>query len=65
MRRETKHRGGRTVVVITGFESSAALDEVAAPDILVVPGWSGSRQETVLRPGPVQDWLPKVSFQPK
>jgi putative intracellular protease/amidase len=40
--------------------ADAALDEVPAPDVLVVPGWSGSRQESVLHPGPVQDWLRAV-----
>jgi putative intracellular protease/amidase len=37
--------------------ADAALDEVTAPDILVVPGWSGSSQDNLLHPGPVQDWL--------
>ena len=37
--------------------ADAALDEVTAPDVLVVPGWSGSKQENLLRPGPFQDWL--------
>ena len=40
--------------------ADAALDEVTAPDVLIVPGWSGSRQENVLQPGPVQDWLRAV-----
>jgi transcriptional regulator GlxA family with amidase domain len=40
--------------------ADAALDEVTAPDILVVPGWSGSRQESLLHPGSVQDWLRAV-----
>jgi transcriptional regulator GlxA family with amidase domain len=40
--------------------ADAALDEVTAPDILVVPGWTGSRQENLLHPGPVQDWLRAV-----
>ena len=40
--------------------AAAALDEVASPDVLVVPGWSGARQERLLRPGPVQDWLRTV-----
>jgi putative intracellular protease/amidase len=43
--------------------ADAALDEVTAPDILVVPGWSGSRQENLLHPGPVQDWLRAVDRQ--
>jgi transcriptional regulator GlxA family with amidase domain len=37
--------------------ADAIVDEVPTPDVLVVPGWSGSKQENVLRPGPVQDWL--------
>src|SRR3954454_12898855 len=37
--------------------ADAALDDVSSPDIVVVPGWSGSKQEDVLRPGMVQDWL--------
>src|SRR5690349_4318506 len=40
--------------------ADAALDEVTAPDVLVVPGWSGSRQENLLQPGAVQDWLRAV-----
>ncbi len=40
--------------------ADAALDEVTAPDVLVVPGWSGSKQENLLQPGPVQDWLRAV-----
>ena len=42
------------------FVADAALDEVPAPDVLVVPGWSGARQEHILGPGPVQDWLRAV-----
>ena len=38
----------------------ATLDDVSTPDVLVVPGWSGSKQENLLRPGPVQDWLRAV-----
>ena len=38
----------------------ATLDDVTAPDVVVVPGWSGSSQEKLLRPGPVQDWLRAV-----
>jgi putative intracellular protease/amidase len=37
--------------------ADATLDEIATPDVLVVPGWSGARQQNLLRPGPVQDWL--------
>jgi transcriptional regulator GlxA family with amidase domain len=35
----------------------ATLDDVTTPDVLVIPGWSGSKQENLLRAGPVQDWL--------
>jgi putative intracellular protease/amidase len=37
--------------------AEATLDEVTAPDVVVVPGWSGAEQEHLLRPGPVWDWL--------
>jgi putative intracellular protease/amidase len=37
--------------------ADATFDDVTTPDVLVVPGWSGSKQENLLRPGPVQDWL--------
>ena len=40
--------------------ADAALDEVVAPDVLVVPGWSGATQDNLLQPGPVQDWLRAV-----
>ena len=40
--------------------ADAALDEVTQPDVLVVPGWSGSKQENLLQPGRVQDWLRAV-----
>jgi transcriptional regulator GlxA family with amidase domain len=40
--------------------ADATLKDVTAPDVLVIPGWSGSRQDNVLRPGPVQDWLRAV-----
>lgn len=40
--------------------ADAALGDVATPDILVVPGWSGAEQASLLRPGPVQDWLRAV-----
>jgi transcriptional regulator GlxA family with amidase domain len=40
--------------------ADAVLDEVTAPDVLVVPGWSGSEQENLLRPGPVQEWVRAV-----
>jgi transcriptional regulator GlxA family with amidase domain len=40
--------------------ADATLHEVSTPDVLVVPGWSGSKQENLLRPGPVQDWLRSV-----
>ncbi len=35
----------------------AALDEVMTPDVLVIPGWSGSGQDALLAPGAVQDWI--------
>jgi putative intracellular protease/amidase len=40
--------------------ADAAIDEITTPDVLVVPGWSGFRQESLLHPGPVQDWLRAV-----
>lgn len=40
--------------------ADAAMDEVTTPDVLVVPGWSGSNQDNVLRGGAVQDWLRAV-----
>src|SRR5689334_87363 len=40
--------------------ADATLDDVTAPDVLVVPGWSGSQQEHVLCAGPVQEWLRAV-----
>jgi transcriptional regulator GlxA family with amidase domain len=40
--------------------ADAALDEVTTPEVLVVPGWSGSKQERLLHPGPVQEWLRDV-----
>ncbi len=38
----------------------ATLDDVTAPDVLLIPGWSGCTQDNLLRPGPVQDWLRAV-----
>ena len=40
--------------------ADAGIDEVRSPDVLVVPGWSGSRQTALLQPGPVHDWLREV-----
>ena len=40
--------------------ADAALDDVTAPDLLVVPGWSGAPQDHLLCPGPVQDWVRAV-----
>src|SRR4051794_18972487 len=40
--------------------ADASLADVTRPDVLVVPGWSGSTQDAVLRPGPVQSWLRTV-----
>jgi transcriptional regulator GlxA family with amidase domain len=37
--------------------ADAILDDVTTPDVVVVPGWSGSKQANLLRAGPVQDWL--------
>src|SRR5688572_15088211 len=37
--------------------ADVALDEVTSPDVLVVPGWSGSTQHALLEAGPVQDWI--------
>ncbi|HYD08838.1 MAG TPA: DJ-1/PfpI family protein [Acidimicrobiales bacterium] len=47
----------RTDTRALALMADAALDEVTRPDILVVPGWSGAKQDNLLRPGPVQDWL--------
>ena len=46
---------GNLVVV-----AEAALGDVPSPDVVVVPGWSGSTQDAVLRPGTVQSWLRAV-----
>ena len=40
--------------------ADATLNDVTTPDVVVVPGWSGSKQENLLRPGPVQYWLRAV-----
>jgi putative intracellular protease/amidase len=40
--------------------ADAVLDEVTAPDVLVVPGWSGAEQARLLRRGPVQEWVRAV-----
>jgi putative intracellular protease/amidase len=40
--------------------ADAAVDDVTAPDVLVVPGWSGAAQEHLLDTGPVQRWLRAV-----
>ena len=40
--------------------ADAALDEVPEPDVVVIPGWSGSTQENLLGPGPVREWLRAV-----
>jgi putative intracellular protease/amidase len=37
--------------------ADATLADVPTPDIVVIPGWSGSRQFELLNPGPVHDWL--------
>jgi putative intracellular protease/amidase len=43
--------------------ADAGIDEVENPDILVVPGWSGSRQSSLLNEGPVRDWLRAVDVR--
>ena len=40
--------------------ADAIFDDVTSPDVLLIPGWSGSTQENLLRPGPFQDWLRAV-----
>jgi putative intracellular protease/amidase len=40
--------------------ADAALDEITTPDVLIVPGWSGARQQHLLGPGPFQEWLRAV-----
>jgi transcriptional regulator GlxA family with amidase domain len=50
----------RTDTRALAIVADAALDEVTRPDVLVVPGWSGSRQQNLLEPGPVHDWLRTV-----
>jgi putative intracellular protease/amidase len=40
--------------------ADAALADVTTPDIVVIPGWSGSNQRNLLHPGPVQNWLRSV-----
>jgi putative intracellular protease/amidase len=40
--------------------ADADLGEVPAPDIVVVPGWSGARQTPLLSDGPVHEWLRAV-----
>ncbi len=50
----------RTDTGALAIVADASLDEVSHPDVLVVPGWSGSKQENLLRPGRVQDWLVAV-----
>jgi putative intracellular protease/amidase len=39
------------------------IDEVDSPDVLVVPGWSGSRQSVLLNEGPVRDWLRTIDVK--
>lgn len=36
------------------------LTDVGEPDVVVVPGWSGTPQRRLLTPGPVHDWLVSV-----
>jgi transcriptional regulator GlxA family with amidase domain len=40
--------------------ADATLTEVSAPDVVVVPGWSGAHQTELLGPGAVHDWLRHV-----
>ena len=37
--------------------ADASLDEVTTPDVLVIPGWSGAKQDQLLCPGWFRDWL--------
>src|ERR1700710_2138692 len=39
------------------FCVDATLNEVTVPDVVVVPGWSGSKQEKLLQAGPLREWL--------
>jgi len=43
--------------------ADADLTEVTQPDVLVVPGWSGARQNELLSPGSVHEWLRHVDQQ--
>lgn len=49
LRRETKHRGGKTVVVVSGFESMPSLDDKAvmalAADLKKALGCGGTMEE--------------------
>jgi putative intracellular protease/amidase len=45
----------RTENGFLGLLADAALDDVPAPDVVVVPGGIGCRQ--LLEPGPMHDWL--------
>ncbi len=40
--------------------ADATVDDITTPDVVVVPGWSGAKQDNLLRPGPVQEWLRAV-----
>jgi transcriptional regulator GlxA family with amidase domain len=40
--------------------ADASIAEVTSADIIVVPGWSGARQETLLNPGTAHEWLRQV-----
>jgi putative intracellular protease/amidase len=40
--------------------ADASFHEITEPDLLVVPGWSGSQQCRLLQPGPAQEWLRAV-----
>jgi transcriptional regulator GlxA family with amidase domain len=43
-----------------GLVADASFDDVVSPDVLVVPGWAGSRQDDLLRPGRAQSWIRAV-----
>ena len=40
--------------------ADADLADVPAPDVVVVPGWSGAPQTELLAGGPVHEWLRRV-----
>jgi transcriptional regulator GlxA family with amidase domain len=50
----------RTDTRSLGLVADADLAEVTAPDIVMVPGWSGAPQTNLLTDGPVHEWLRAV-----